>query len=55
MHSSSSATSVVGADFEDSDLKDEFYDALANTDQLEDEDSDDDDDDYQHSKVTLLR
>lgn len=43
VHSSCSDDAIDRAELEDSELKDEFYDAIANGDSLEDEDSDDDD------------
>lgn len=47
VHSNYCGASIDGADFEDCDLNDEFYDALAKVDSLEDEDSDDDDNDVE--------
>ncbi|KAJ6831262.1 protein ENHANCED DISEASE RESISTANCE 2 isoform X1 [Iris pallida] len=43
MHSSSSDDAIDRAELEDSETKDEFYDAIANGESFEDEDSDDDD------------
>lgn len=42
VHSKISYISSDHAAFEESEVKDEFYDAIANDDSLEDEDSDDD-------------
>ncbi|XP_020276988.1 protein ENHANCED DISEASE RESISTANCE 2-like isoform X2 [Asparagus officinalis] len=48
VHSNYSGASIDDADFEDYDLNDDFYDALAKVDSLEDEDSDDDNNDVEN-------